>query len=83
MRAPKSRFLKYCLANLNPQDRFGMMHFASTVNKYADNLWMACGAMCTEFADSADLSLIHIPYATCAQGSGRHAYPFNTCSRTR
>jgi Ca-activated chloride channel family protein len=30
--------LKYCLANLNPQDRFGLMNFATTVNKYTDQL---------------------------------------------
>ena len=30
--------LKYCLANLNPEDRFGMMNFATTVNKYSDGL---------------------------------------------
>ena len=30
--------LKYCLANLNPQDRFGIINFATTVNKYADQL---------------------------------------------
>jgi Ca-activated chloride channel family protein len=30
--------LRYCLENLNPQDRFGLIHFATTVNKYRDNL---------------------------------------------
>jgi Ca-activated chloride channel family protein len=30
--------LKYCLANLNPQDRFGLMNFATTVNKYTDQV---------------------------------------------
>jgi Ca-activated chloride channel family protein len=30
--------LKYCLANLNPQDRFGLMNFATTVNKYTDQI---------------------------------------------
>ncbi len=29
--------LKYCLANLGPKDRFAMIHFATTVNKYQDN----------------------------------------------
>jgi Ca-activated chloride channel family protein len=30
--------LKYCLENLTPDDRFGLMNFATTVNKYTDNL---------------------------------------------
>src|SRR5947208_3378340 len=30
--------LRYCLANLNPQDRFGLIHFATTVNKYRESL---------------------------------------------
>jgi Ca-activated chloride channel family protein len=30
--------LKYCLSNLNPQDRFGLINFATTVNKYRDTL---------------------------------------------
>jgi len=30
--------LKYCLKNLTPNDRFGLMNFATTVNKYTDNL---------------------------------------------
>jgi Ca-activated chloride channel family protein len=30
--------LKLCLENLRPQDRFGLMNFATTVNKYRDNL---------------------------------------------
>ena len=30
--------LKYCLANLNPQDRFGVINFSTTVNKYRDGL---------------------------------------------
>lgn len=33
--------LKYCLKNLTPNDRFGMMNFATTVNKYADSLQAA------------------------------------------
>jgi len=33
--------LKYCLRNLTPNDRFGMMNFATTVNKYADGLQAA------------------------------------------
>ncbi|HEV3146313.1 MAG TPA: VIT domain-containing protein [Gemmataceae bacterium] len=30
--------LKYCLQNLNPQDRFGLMNFSTTVTRYRDNL---------------------------------------------
>jgi Ca-activated chloride channel family protein len=30
--------LKYCLNSLGPKDRFGMMNFATTVNKYTPNL---------------------------------------------
>ena len=30
--------LKYCLRNLGPKDRFGLIQFATTVNKYGDNL---------------------------------------------
>src|SRR5262249_42378578 len=30
--------LKYCLANLNSQDRFGVINFSTTVNKYRDGL---------------------------------------------
>src|SRR5262249_5546172 len=30
--------LKYCLNNLGPDDRFGLMNFATTVNKYNDRL---------------------------------------------
>jgi Ca-activated chloride channel family protein len=30
--------LRYCLDNLNPQDRFALIHFATTVNKYKDSL---------------------------------------------
>lgn len=30
--------LKYCLNNLNPQDRFGLMNFSTTVTRYRDNL---------------------------------------------
>jgi Ca-activated chloride channel family protein len=33
--------LKYCLKNLTANDRFGMMNFATTVNKYADGLQQA------------------------------------------
>jgi Ca-activated chloride channel family protein len=33
--------LKYCLKNLNEHDRFGMVNFATTVNKYSDNLHLA------------------------------------------
>jgi Ca-activated chloride channel family protein len=42
MRGPKMdqarRALKYCLENLDPRDRFGLIHFATTVNKYRDGL---------------------------------------------
>jgi Ca-activated chloride channel family protein len=42
MRGPKMdqarRALKYCLKNLGPKDRFGLIHFASTVTKYRDGL---------------------------------------------
>ncbi len=42
MRGPKltqaKRAMRYCLDNLNPQDRFAMLHFATTVNKYRDSL---------------------------------------------
>jgi Ca-activated chloride channel family protein len=42
MRGPKmdqaKRALKYCLDNLAPNDRFGMMNFATTVSKYRDGL---------------------------------------------
>jgi Ca-activated chloride channel family protein len=30
--------IKYCLSHLNPQDRFGLMNFSTTVNRYRDNL---------------------------------------------
>ncbi len=30
--------MKYCLANLNPGDRFNMIHFATAVNNYEDKL---------------------------------------------
>jgi Ca-activated chloride channel family protein len=30
--------LKFCLNNLGPKDRFGLIHFATTVNKYRDSL---------------------------------------------
>jgi Ca-activated chloride channel family protein len=30
--------LKYCLSQLTSQDRFGLMHFATTVNKYTEGL---------------------------------------------
>jgi Ca-activated chloride channel family protein len=30
--------MKYCLDNLGPKDRFAMINFATTVNKYRDNL---------------------------------------------
>jgi Ca-activated chloride channel family protein len=30
--------LKYCLKNLGPRDRFALIQFATTVNKYRDNL---------------------------------------------
>jgi len=30
--------LKYCLDNLGPKDRFGLINFASTVNRYEDKL---------------------------------------------
>ncbi len=30
--------LKFCLRNLGGKDRFGLIHFATTVNKYRDNL---------------------------------------------
>jgi Ca-activated chloride channel family protein len=32
------RALKYCLSNLGSKDRFGLMNFATTVNKFADGL---------------------------------------------
>lgn len=42
MRGPKMdqarRALKYCLKNLGSKDRFGLIHFASTVTKYRDGL---------------------------------------------
>jgi len=42
MRGPKidqaKRALKYCLSNLGPKDRFALMNFATTVNKYKDAL---------------------------------------------
>jgi Ca-activated chloride channel family protein len=42
MRGPKmdqaKRALKYCLSNLDPRDRFGLMNFATTVNRYRDGL---------------------------------------------
>src|SRR5438105_12744271 len=42
MRGPKMdqarRALKYCLSNLNPKDRFAVMNFATTVNRYRDGL---------------------------------------------
>ena len=42
MRGPKMdqarRALKYCLDNLNPNDRFGVLNFATTVNRYRDSL---------------------------------------------
>src|SRR5947199_3743492 len=30
--------LKYCLGHLNPQDRFAVMNFSTTVTRYRDNL---------------------------------------------
>lgn len=30
--------LKYCLSNLNSRDRFAILHFATTVNHYSNNL---------------------------------------------
>src|SRR5213075_3074184 len=41
--------LKYCLDNLNPQDRFGLMNFSTTVTKYRDNLMPAS----TEYVENA------------------------------
>src|SRR5262249_5700341 len=42
MRGPKMdqarRALKYCLGNLGTQDRFALINFATTVNKYRDGL---------------------------------------------
>jgi Ca-activated chloride channel homolog len=42
MRGPKMdqarKALQYCLSNLNPQDRFGLINFATVVNKYRDTL---------------------------------------------
>jgi Ca-activated chloride channel family protein len=42
MRGPKmeqaKKALKFCLENLRPQDRFGLINFATTVNKYRDDL---------------------------------------------
>jgi Ca-activated chloride channel homolog len=42
MRGPKMdqarRALKYCLDNLDGRDRFGLLNFATTVNKYRDGL---------------------------------------------
>jgi Ca-activated chloride channel family protein len=42
MRGPKmdqaKKALNYCLDNLNPQDRFALLNFATTVNKYRDSL---------------------------------------------
>ncbi|HEV8059707.1 MAG TPA: VIT domain-containing protein [Gemmataceae bacterium] len=32
------RALKFCLKNLGPKDRFGLLHFATTVDKYRDGL---------------------------------------------
>jgi Ca-activated chloride channel family protein len=42
MRGPKMdqarKALKYCLDNLGPMDRFGLINFATTVNRYEDKL---------------------------------------------
>src|SRR5262249_278828 len=42
MRGPKMdqarKALQYCLSNLNPHDRFGLINFATVVNKYRDTL---------------------------------------------
>jgi Ca-activated chloride channel family protein len=42
MRGPKMdqarKALRYCLDNLGPRDRFAVMNFATTVNKYRDKL---------------------------------------------
>jgi Ca-activated chloride channel family protein len=42
MRGPKMeqarKALKYVLDNLNPRDRFGLLNFATTVNRYEDRL---------------------------------------------
>jgi Ca-activated chloride channel family protein len=42
MQGPKMdqarRALKFCLNNLTPRDRFGLMNFATTVNRYRDRL---------------------------------------------
>jgi Ca-activated chloride channel family protein len=42
MRGPKMELarkeLNYCLSNLGPKDRFGVINFATTVNRYRDKL---------------------------------------------
>src|SRR5258708_8623723 len=42
MRGPKMeqarKALKYCLNNLTQKDRFALINFATTVNRYKDNL---------------------------------------------
>jgi Ca-activated chloride channel family protein len=42
MRGPKMeqarKALRYCLDNLGPKDRFGLINFATTVNRYEDKL---------------------------------------------
>jgi Ca-activated chloride channel family protein len=53
MRGPKMeqarKALKYCLSNLGTQDRFALINFATTVNKYRDSL-VAASAEQTEQA---------------------------------
>jgi len=40
--------LKYCLGNLNPQDRFAVINFATTVNRYTDKLLSASSGQIAE-----------------------------------
>ena len=40
--------MKYCLENLGPKDRFALIHFATTVNKYRDALLDATPEQVTE-----------------------------------
>jgi Ca-activated chloride channel family protein len=40
--------LKYCLRNLGPKDRFGLIQFATTVNKYQDGLLPASANQLTK-----------------------------------
>src|SRR5262249_55224312 len=46
--------LKYCLKNLSPEDRFGLIGFATTVNPYEDKLLPASSEQLTKAVKGVD-----------------------------